>query len=160
MSNRRDNLCLCFDGRSINLTTDPELKWQSAKRPLNTSQFKTVILSFTCQTLVLNYFKPPLPMSRCIILILIIMDECIHPWWYKQPQEAQGHISKNMNSCNQCYKHFNICIVTLPLQICDMNSHSCIFFWCIPPWRWLKNVRGLPHLCILLNPITVPLLEY
>ena len=65
-----------------------------------------------------------------------------------------------MNSCNHCFNHFNICILTLPLQIYNMNSHSCIFLCCIPTWRWLKSVWGLPHLCILLYPITVLLLEY
>jgi hypothetical protein len=95
MSNRWDILCLCFDGGSINLTTDPELNWQSAELSLNIPQFKTQSYypshaRHLCSTIPSHLY----PCQRCNIII-IIMDECIHPWWYKQPQETQGHISKN-----------------------------------------------------------------
>ena len=96
MSNRWDILCPCFDGGSINLTSDPELKWQSAKQSPNTSQFTSQSYypshaRHLCSTIPSHLY----PCQRWIIIILIIIDECIHPWWYKQPQETQRHISKN-----------------------------------------------------------------
>lgn len=74
MSNRCDILCLCFDGGSINLTNDPELKWQSAQWSLNTSQFKTQSCCpsharHLCSTIPSHFYL----CQRCIILILIIM---------------------------------------------------------------------------------------
>ena len=59
------------------------------------------------------------------------------------------------------FNHFN-CVFTLPLHIHDINSHYCIFFveYLHEDGRKrLKQVVGLPHVCMSLNLIVVQFLE-
>jgi len=61
------------------------------------------------------------------------------------------------------FNHLNNCILTLPLYICDINSHYWVLFVEYLPEdgrKTSKHVGGLPHICMLLYPIIEQLLEY
>ena len=36
--------------------------------------------------------------------------------------------------CTVLFNHLSICILTLPLRICAIDRHYCIFLCCVPPW--------------------------
>jgi hypothetical protein len=72
-------------------------------------------------------------------------------------QSSNNHYDTPCSMLFNLFNHFNICILTLPLHIYDINSYYCIFVCWIPSWRWPKKAETCGRIT---TPLYITLSNY